>query len=132
MRIDTFRPSGNVPGFGVIERDGIELAAAPVDLVHLARQTMGDRELEAEWLALFEAQGRQVAEKLRKAGASAAFADLARRLKGTAREVGAVAVAAAAENYEHAARAGFLRQADAERLCDAVAEARAWLRGLAS
>jgi HPt (histidine-containing phosphotransfer) domain-containing protein len=132
MRADTFRPRENGSGFDAIGRDGFALGASPVDLVHLARQTMGDCELETELLASFQAQALQIAEKLGDAGASAAVADLASKLKGSARAVGAVAVAAAAENYEHAARAGLLTPSDAERLVSAVAETRAWLGELAS
>jgi HPt (histidine-containing phosphotransfer) domain-containing protein len=106
--------------------------ASPIDLVHLARQTMGDRELEKELLALFDCQAAQIAVRLRHVENGAASADLAHKLKGSARAVGAGAVAAAAENYEHGARAGLLRQADADRLVSAVAEARDFLQELAA
>jgi HPt (histidine-containing phosphotransfer) domain-containing protein len=106
--------------------------ASPIDLVHLARQTMGDRELEKELLALFDCQAAQIADRLRHVENGTASADLAHKLKGSARAVGAGAVAAAAENYEHGARAGLLRQADADRLVSAVAEARDFLQELAA
>jgi HPt (histidine-containing phosphotransfer) domain-containing protein len=106
--------------------------ASPIDLVHLARQTMGDRELEKELLALFDCQAAQIADRLRMVENGTASADLAHKLKGSARAVGAGAVAAAAENYEHGARAGLLRQADADRLVAAVAEARDFLLELAA
>jgi HPt (histidine-containing phosphotransfer) domain-containing protein len=106
--------------------------ASPIDLVHLARQTMGDRELEKELLALFDRQAAQIADRLRNAENGTASADLAHKLKGSARAVGAGAVAAAAENYEHGARAGLLRQTDADRLVSAVAEARDFLQELAA
>lgn len=104
--------------------------ASPVDLVHLARQTMGDRALEKELLALFERQAGQIAERLRLAEAGPEAADLAHKLKGSARAVGAAAVAAAAEHYEHGARAGVLGPTEAERLGVAVAEARDFISAL--
>lgn len=126
MDCAAFRLSGNVYDSGLAGR----AASPPIDLVHLARQTMGDRELEKELLALFDGQAAQISDKLRFV--ESANADLAHKLKGSARVIGATAVAAAAENYEHAARANFLRQADADRLVAAVDEARAFLRELAA
>ena len=108
--------------------------ACPIDLVHLSRQTMGDRALEVELLALFDRQAGQIAAKLGtiEAGPVEIWrADLAHKLKGSARAIGAHAVAAAADNYEHCARAGVLRPADASQLVQAVTEARAALRDLA-
>jgi HPt (histidine-containing phosphotransfer) domain-containing protein len=64
----------------------------PIDLVHLARQTMGDRGLEQEVLCLFVQQCLQVRDRL----AGAAPKDrrnLAHGLKGAARGVGAFAIA---------------------------------------
>ncbi|WP_298421386.1 hypothetical protein [Rhodoblastus sp.] len=107
-------------------------ADSPIDLVHLARQTMGDRELEQELLALFDRQAAQIADKLRSARSDLTGAELAHKLKGSARAIGAAAVAIAADHYEHAARAGVLRQDDADRLVAATAEARAFLRELAN
>lgn len=117
-------------GFAACRIEEGRAASSPIDLVHLARQTMGDRALERELLALFERQAVQIADKLRRAEAGATTADLAHKLKGSARAVGAGAVAAAAENYEHGARAGLLRQAEADRLVAAVAEARDFVRDL--
>ena len=105
--------------------------ACPLDLVHLARQSMGDSELEAELLALFDRQAAQIAAKLvQGADSPTARADLAHKLKGSARAVGAFAVAAAAENYEHAARVGLAGPAEAASVSEAVAEVRAVLRDL--
>lgn len=126
MAFTTFRPSENV-----YDSDMAGRAASPIDLVHLARQTMGDRELEQELLALFDHQAAQIADKLKIAEAGAASADLAHKLKGSARAIGATLIAEAAENYEHAARAGFLRPSHADRLVAAVAQAHAFLDDLA-
>lgn len=91
---------------------------AILDLVHLSRQTFGDHALEAELLALFERQAAQLAARLaapRGAGDASARIDLAHMLKGSARSVGAFAVAAAAQAYENALREG---DAGDGALCD--------------
>jgi HPt (histidine-containing phosphotransfer) domain-containing protein len=122
-------------GFNSALKAGVDGASAcPIDLVHLARQTMGDHALEAELLALFDRQAAQIAEQLRLADSDAATIfgpDLAHKLKGSARAVGAHEVASAAENYEHCASKGILRDSDTQRLIDAVARVRAALRELA-
>lgn len=89
-------------------------AEAVLDLVHLSRQTFGDHALETELLALFERQASQLSRRLeapRSMGDASARIDLAHMLKGSARSVGAFAVAAAAEAYETALRAGDAREA---------------------
>jgi len=109
-------------------------AAFPIDLVHLSRQTMGDRALEAELLALFERQAARIVEELGRPDSDQPGgwrADLAHKLKGSACAVGAHEVAAAAENYEYCVRAGILRATDADRLAEAVTQVRAALRDLA-
>lgn len=71
----------------------------PIDLVHLARQTLGDRGLEREVLGLM---GRQIALFSTRLG----LADedgrrhIAHALKGAARNIGAFALADAAEAVE--------------------------------
>lgn len=105
----------------------------PIDLVHLSRQTMGDRELEHEVLALFERQASHIGGKLATLESGEDHlvrADLAHKLKGSARAVGAFAVATAAENYEHSARAGLFRAMDSRQLQEALAEALGALRDL--
>jgi HPt (histidine-containing phosphotransfer) domain-containing protein len=72
----------------------------PIDLVHLARQTLGDRDLEREVLQLFVAQARTVLEMLRAARDERQRGDLAHTLKGSARSIGAWRVAAKAEACE--------------------------------
>jgi HPt (histidine-containing phosphotransfer) domain-containing protein len=117
-----------------LKAGGDGASACPIDLVHLARQTMGDHALEAELLALFDRQAAQIAEQLRLADSDAATIfgpDLAHKLKGSARAVGAHEVASAAENYEHCASKGILRDSDTQRLIEAVARVRAALRKLA-
>ncbi|HUO55161.1 MAG TPA: Hpt domain-containing protein [Rhodoblastus sp.] len=103
---------------------------SPIDLVHLARQTMGDAALEKELLAMFDRQAAQIASILLVVEQGATSADLAHKLKGSARAIGANGIAAAAEHYEHAARAGLLAQADADRLFAETEDVRAFLRDL--
>jgi len=99
--------------------------ARPIDLVHLARQTMGDQDLETEVLTLFARQARQCLDRLANATA-AERAGIAHRIKGAARGVGAIAVADAAEALE-------VVPADAAslaRLAHAVTEAENFICGL--
>lgn len=77
----------------------------PIDLVHLSRQSLGDRALEIELLTLFERQAEQIADRLAASSSGSDRRwrhDLAHTLKGSARAVGAMAVANAAQLYEEA------------------------------
>jgi HPt (histidine-containing phosphotransfer) domain-containing protein len=91
-----------------------------LDLVHLSRQTFGDHALEIELLSLFERQAAQFAARLSESpypGDAGSRMELAHMLKGSARSVGACAVAASAEAYETALRHGDRAQAG---LCAAL------------
>jgi HPt (histidine-containing phosphotransfer) domain-containing protein len=72
----------------------------PVDLVHLAKQTMGDRALEQEVLALFVQQTRLVRDKIASASVPERLR-LAHGLKGSARGVGAFSIADCAAEIEN-------------------------------
>ena len=126
LHLDRFEMSPPSRGFEASER--------PLDLVYLARQTAGDRALEVELLGLFDRQAASIAERLAALDDENqdACANLAHKLKGSARAVGANGVAAAAEHYEYCARAGVLRPSDVKALIEAVAQVRAALRELAS
>lgn len=81
-----------------------------LDIGHLERMTLGERELEREVLALFAQQAEDLLrrlEKLPREGWS-----LAHTLKGSARGIGAFAVAEASGEVERALRSG-LPAADA-------------------
>jgi HPt (histidine-containing phosphotransfer) domain-containing protein len=79
--------------------DGTGDFGRPIDLVHLARMTLGDRSIEREVLQLFARQSATLAARI--AGAEqAAIGALAHTLKGSAKGVGAWRVAAAAEAVE--------------------------------
>jgi hypothetical protein len=97
----------------------------PIDLVHLARMTRGDRSLEREVLQLFDRQATVLIGRMRSSAAPAVSA-AAHVLTGSARGIGAWPVARAAQAVEQAA-AG-MREAEltgaVERLGAAVDAAR--------
>jgi HPt (histidine-containing phosphotransfer) domain-containing protein len=72
----------------------------PIDMVHLERQTMGDKALEIEILQLFARNARAMLQELSHADAIKMKA-LAHKLKGAADAVGAFGVSAAAEEVEN-------------------------------
>ena len=88
----------------------------PVDLVHLAKQCLGDEALELEVLRLFDTTIRDYYGRLKDA---ASFDDLAlvlHSIKGAAGGVGAWAVADLAKAMEHEMRSG--RPLTQERIDD--------------
>ena len=103
-----------------------------IDLVHLARQSLGDKRLEYELLALFARQANQIVSRLAAADGSRgaqARAGLAHTLRGSALTVGAHRVAEAAADCE---AAGLDENADRqiEALRIAVEEARSAVASL--
>lgn len=105
--------------------DGKAAEPGPIDLAHLARQTLEDKEVEREVLALFAAQARDALGELARADAGGRQA-IAHRLLGAARAIGAHAVAETAQLLEakpadHALAAAFR---------DAIAEAEAFIAGV--
>ncbi len=106
--------------------------ARPIDLVHLAKQTFGERDLEAELLRLFDRQSTQIVGRLQDPMMPDGRwrADLAHTLKGSARAVGAFAVAEAAEAYEAASRSDRDLAAPLAQLSGAVAAAHESIAGL--
>lgn len=73
----------------------------PIDLVHLARQTMGDKALEIEVLQMFARQARGCLQEIASGEADRVQA-ATHRLKGAASAVGAFGVSQAAEAMEGA------------------------------
>ena len=101
----------------------------PIDLVHLARTTLGDRNLEREVLHLFDRQSILLIARMRTAAPSG-VATLAHTLKGSALGIGAWRVARAAEALELAgAREAEIGSA-LERLNAASEEARSVIADL--
>jgi HPt (histidine-containing phosphotransfer) domain-containing protein len=96
----------------------------PIDLVHLARTTFGDRSLEREVLQLFDRQSSMLISRMRLATPAGVVA-LAHTLKGSARGIGARRVARAAELLELAGASGNSIGEALDRLAAAADEARA-------
>jgi chemotaxis protein histidine kinase CheA len=99
----------------------------PIDLVHLARHCLGDRELEVELLGLFRRQARTLTAELSDPSLLSleSKAKIAHKLRGSALAVGARRVAGAAWRIEElAAAAGDRPRPDMD---DRSAEARAVL-----
>ena len=96
---------------------------SPLDLDHLARMTLGDTELEQEVLAMFAEQAVRLVAAM--AALPAEAGTLAHKLEGSARGIGAFAVADAAAGLETAIRTGHDRPHALAALKEAVAEARA-------
>ncbi|MFD0917953.1 histidine kinase [Pseudahrensia aquimaris] len=72
----------------------------PVDLVHLAKQSLGDRALEIEILSLFRSQSKLYLDRLTCAKTSDERKMAAHTILGSARGIGAWAVAEEAEKIE--------------------------------
>lgn len=104
----------------------------PIDHVHLARYTFGNRALEIEVLQLFTDQAPDYLEALRVADTEKAWRDAAHTLKGSARAVGAVRVAERAERAEAlvASRDRQARAMAVQALADALDEARRHIASL--
>jgi HPt (histidine-containing phosphotransfer) domain-containing protein len=94
----------------------------PLDLEHLHRMTMGDAGLEREVLAMFSAQTALLIASLAALPADAGA--LVHTLKGSARAIGAFAVAEAASGLEASIAVGGDPSEALAVLEDAVAQAR--------
>jgi HPt (histidine-containing phosphotransfer) domain-containing protein len=121
---------------GVIEIERRDMDRAipgrPIDLVHLARQSLGDRGLETDLLSLFDRQAASILCQIKAApreGGQKLLGDLVHTLKGSARAVGAIGVAAAARACEdELGSQGF--ETSVDKLAVAVGEARAAIADL--
>jgi HPt (histidine-containing phosphotransfer) domain-containing protein len=94
----------------------------PIDFDHLRRMTLGDNGLEREVLAMFAGQAAELAAALAQLPPDAAT--LAHKLKGSARAIGAVHVAAAAADLETALRNGADPAEPREALNHTISQAR--------
>ena len=77
-----------------------QASAAPIDLGHLSRYTLGDQALEQEVLQLFAAEVPVILGRLQCADTDSAWREAAHTIKGSARAVGAWTVARLAEEAE--------------------------------
>jgi len=100
-----------------------------IDLVHLARMTLGDRSLEREVLQLFDRQSTLLIARMRAASPDG-IAMLAHTLKGSARGIGAWRVARAAEALELAGGNANEIGSALDRLVSVADEARAVIADL--
>jgi HPt (histidine-containing phosphotransfer) domain-containing protein len=96
----------------------------PVDLVHLSRQTLGDRELEKEVLGLFVNQSTLYLKRLQTAKSNKERKSVAHTILGSARGLGAWQVAEEAARFEEQCN----KNADCKRLANAVDDANAYIR----
>jgi len=92
-----------VAGLRPVAAPSLVPEACPIDLAHLSRMTMNDRELEREVLALFDRQMGMIMERIESATPPVAAA-AAHTLKGSASGIGAWQVVAAAAAVENAAK----------------------------
>ena len=77
-----------------------------LDLAHLARYTVGNRELEVELLRLFRSQLRDQASAIRNAMDAETWKFATHTLKGVALSIGAWSIAETAERLEQFGHAG--------------------------
>jgi len=100
----------------------------PIDIAHLRRMTLGDAALEREVLTMFSAQAARLARALAAMPSDAPA--LAHKLKGSARAIGAFAVADAAGQLEMLSGGGGNPSGALSELDDAIAEARAAIEAM--
>src|SRR2546430_16399129 len=94
----------------------------PIDFDHLQRMTLDDAAIEQEVLTMFSAQSTTLMDMLAAVPADASA--LAHTLKGSARAIGAFAVADAAARLEAAIARGFDPSAALAELGEAGGEGR--------
>jgi HPt (histidine-containing phosphotransfer) domain-containing protein len=106
----------------------------PVDLAHLRRYTLGDRDLEVEILGLFADQLPITIGALNDAASMKEWGIAAHTLKGSARAVGAWSLATLAETAEklHDLPDASERRQVVGRLEEAAGEAREYIASLAA
>ncbi len=95
----------------------------PVDMVHLSRQSLGDRALENEILSLFQSQSALYLDRLLNAKSADERRMASHTILGSARGIGAWRVAEEAQRIELAAGVG----PDCSRLKEAVEAANAYI-----
>lgn len=94
----------------------------PIDFEHLSRMTLGDPALEHEVLTMFVAQSARLLDQIASMPAQAGA--LAHTLKGSARAIGAFAVAEAAARLETALAGQSDARIALDGLNDAMVQAR--------
>lgn len=108
----------------------------PIDLVHLSRQTLGDKRLETELLRLFMRQSEQIRQSLATAthqGSATSALEMLHMLSGSARVIGATTVAALAGALEADMRRGIrgnLDETECGSLCGSIGITNAYIDAL--
>ncbi len=92
------------------------VAQRPIDLVHLSKFTMGDKDLEREVLNLFATQSTLYLDRLRAAEDDRSWLEAVHTLRGSATGVGAWRVASYAGEVER------LEGEDRSAVCGAAIE----------
>ena len=104
----------NPRGMDAASRRNKRPCVRPVDLVHLARQSLGDRELELEILSMFRSQSQLYIGRLTHATTADERKMAAHTILGSARGIGAWRVAEEAEKLQalagHASNPSELRR----------------------
>lgn len=95
----------------------------PVDLVHLAKQSLGDRALELEILSLFRSQSALYLERLTNAKTPDDRKMAAHTILGSARGIGAWMVAEESEKIELSSNPA----PELTGLAEAISEAQAYI-----
>ena len=118
---------------GSLDSGRVDRTSRPIDLVHLARQTLGDRALECEVLRMFEKQVAIYFERVNAATDPYEITLGLHTLKGAAQGIGAMVLASQARAAEvEFARDGKL---DEETLADlgmAVSEVCGYISSIVS
>jgi HPt (histidine-containing phosphotransfer) domain-containing protein len=114
-----------------VEKHGVDTRSRPIDLVYLARQTLGDPGLEAEILTLFSEMAASYLEKVTDSPEKDEVLLGLHSLKGAAAGVGAGAIASGAAEAEAELReSGKLSQERLSDLAMAVEEVQAFIADL--
>lgn len=124
------KTSTAVLGGGDISPSGLSSRPAPrrpIDLVHLSKYTLGNRTLENELLGLFRTQAGVYLARLADASDDTEWKNAAHSLKGSARGLGAWALAELAEEAEKLLAAAEARPAIMVRIADAIAAVNAFI-----
>jgi len=101
---------------------------APIDLVQLATNTLGNRDLEVQVLHLFRSQSSSTLEQLTHESDAGVRRDLVHTLKGSARAIGAEKVALVCEALEGKMQTD--PDAATDGLASAVDEVNGYIRDL--
>ena len=118
--------AGTISGIRSNSTPDCASAKSPVDLVHLSRQTLGDRSLENEVLRLFVSQSVLFLDRLDHATTASERKLAAHTVVGSARSLGAWKVAEEAAVVEQHCSYG----CDTSALHSAIEEANAYINTL--